>query len=81
MDKVSRYVLVALALMFVVTIGYRFSQYVIKKDFLIEAQTACSISEGTGKTCFVAECSEGEICDQAPYRKWRLSPMRHQRAY
>jgi hypothetical protein len=47
--------------------GARYYSYIIKKDYLLEANTTCDTATGD---CFVADCnSDDPDCDLAPYKK------------
>lgn len=67
MEKNTKYFLIALILLTLAIAGYRYDQYVVEKNFVIEVNTSCSVGE---LNCFVASCAAGEEgCDKTPYKK------------
>lgn len=64
----SRYLLIALGIIVLVTVIVRYDQYVNKKDFLLFTTESCNPHL---EFCFVAACSpeEDPECDITPYKK------------
>ena len=59
-----------LALFLLVIFGvfvYRYDQYLLKKNYQIDAQVPCDPSQ---EQCFVADCAKDDPeCDTTPYKK------------
>lgn len=68
MNKNPANLLILIILVLLAVIVYRYDQYVLKKNFLLNIATACDPSF---ESCFVVDCSpeEDEECDQTPYKK------------
>jgi hypothetical protein len=67
MEKSTKYFFIFLALMILATVAFRYDQYVIKKNFVLNVATTCRAQE---KNCFVMACTVGEDdCDKTPYKK------------
>lgn len=66
MNKLSKYffVLIILSLLFV--IGYRYYDYIYKRDFLIYVNIPC---DPITEECFVSDCQSEIDCDNSPYKK------------
>lgn len=52
-------------------VGYRYNQYVLDKQYVVDAAAPC---DSTQNSCFVADCSPDEDanCDVTPYEKVEL---------
>ena len=62
------YTLMVFALIVLVVVGYRYKDYILDNNFLLDVHAECGSNEGT---CFSPNCSEeGELgCDSVPYKK------------
>lgn len=56
-------------MLFCVTVGYRYYQYMVKKNFILEVNVAC---DPNTENCFKADCS-GDGCDTSTYKKVTIS--------
>ncbi len=55
----------------VVTVAYRYDQYVLHKNYIVNAQAPC---DPTTEQCFVSDCTPGDPgCDTSPYEKVTMS--------
>lgn len=67
MQNWSRYLLLLALLAIVGIAGYRYEQYVLARNFLMEVQVPC---DPASEACFALACdSEDEECDTTPYKK------------
>jgi len=62
------YLLLLLLSAILVVIAYRYEQYVVQRNFLIDVQAPC---DPASKSCFVSDCSptDDPACDTSPYDK------------
>ena len=63
----SQYVVVLIIIIFLVTCGYRYYQYVINKNFTIDVNTSCDINKDK---CFSYLEEDGTVSE--PYKKVTL---------
>jgi hypothetical protein len=69
MNRSTVPVLSVIVLLLLILIGYRYNNYILHKDFIIDATAPCI----TGGTCFMADCAPGDAsCDPTPYVKVSL---------
>ena len=67
MFKKVNWFIVLILFLLVTVVGYRFYQYKILRNFLLEVNTVCNPEV---EECFVMDCVEGELdCDTSPYKK------------
>jgi hypothetical protein len=68
MNKNPANLLILIILVLLAVIVYRYDQYILKKNFLLNIAANCDPSI---ESCFVVNCSpeEDEECDQTPYKK------------
>ena len=61
-------VLALFSIAILIVIGYRFDQYVLQKNYRVDAHTVC---DPKTERCFAADCSSGSDpeCDPTPYKK------------
>lgn len=71
MNKNTKFFLVVLLVLILIVVGYRYKQYYLDRNFLIEVNTVCDIES---ENCFVADCSieEDPDCDDTPYKKVKI---------
>lgn len=67
----STLTLIVFVLAIATIVGYRYDQYVVQRDYLVDAAAPCDAAQ---QTCFVADCSSQEDaeCDTTPYEKVEL---------
>lgn len=72
MNKLSKYFFIAIALILLCIVGYRYYDYVYKGNFPLEVNAVCNPSI---EKCFVSDCdpANDENCDTAPYKKVEIS--------
>jgi hypothetical protein len=72
MKNKLKHLLVLIILVVVFVIMYRYDQYIIKKNFILEVSISCDSSK---ETCFVMDCSVDidPDCDKNPYKKIKIS--------
>jgi|GEM_PF-3414311 len=65
------FTLTILVLAIVGIVAYRYNQYVVDKQYVVDAAAPCDSSQNS---CFVADCSpDGDAsCDTTPYEKVEL---------
>ena len=64
MDKKSKILVAAFALLIVLSIGYTFYKIIIKRDYLVSMETDCNPET---EQCFIYECDpevDGESCPE-----------------
>jgi hypothetical protein len=68
MDKAQKYWLLFFIFAVLVVAGYRYQQYILQENFLLEVNTTC---DPAVDSCFVVDCSpeEDPFCDTTPYKK------------
>lgn len=67
MDKSSKYIFAIIFVLFCVTVGYRYYQYMVKKNFILEVNVAC---DPAIENCFKADCvATSPDCDTTTYKK------------
>lgn len=67
MDKSSKYIFAIIFVLFCITVGYRYEQYIIKKNFTLEVNTVCDPST---EKCFQMDCdATSPDCDTSTYKK------------
>lgn len=69
MKRVLNYSLPILGvLILLVVVGYRYEQYVISRNFIIQVNTSCDPAK---ENCFISDCSpEDDLsCPDGPYKK------------
>lgn len=71
MLKGSALTLLAIFIAVLAIVGYRYQQYVVEKNYVVDAAAPCDPSQNS---CFVADCSPEEEadCDLTPYEKVEL---------
>jgi len=67
MLKKANWLIIVVVLILLAVVGYRFEQYYVLKNFILEVNTSCDSS--TDK-CFVMACEAGSSdCDTSHYKK------------
>lgn len=70
MQRSSKIILIVVAVVIVLIAGFKYDQYMVRKDFMMVSLIPCTPEEGT---CFVRDCggiaSAVAGCDGAPYKK------------
>ena len=66
MNRLSKYLFILVILLFLAVMGYRYDEYILKRNFLITVNAVCNPSI---ESCFVADCETGPDCDESPYKK------------
>ncbi len=71
MEKTQKYWLALFAIIVISVIGYRYYDYVVQRNFLLEVNVTC---DPATDTCFVMDCvpAEDPFCDITPYKKVEL---------
>ena len=67
MKITTKYFLIFILCVGIIIVGYRYKQYVIDKDFILDVNVECNPSV---EKCFVVDCDSSDpACDSAPYKK------------
>ncbi len=68
MDRRAKYILAFILILILTVVVYRYIDYFLNQNFLVEANTVCNTET---ESCFKADCSVDidPECDTTPYKK------------
>ena len=71
MDKAPKGFLFLILLITLIVVFYRYQQYVVDKNFILNVNTVC---DPNIENCFTADCLPGtdSECDTTPYKKVKI---------